>query len=106
MESLHTHFYFLKTEPFISNQPLNFKASSPSLTKYATIANYESEASSSSSSPKVDEDLEVAKLGISQEIISALAKRGITKLFPIQVSLALTLYLFSLFLLWVSPNFQ
>ena len=106
MESLHTHFYFLKTEPFISNQPLNFKASSPSLAKYATIANYESEASSSSSSPKADEDLEVAKLGISQEIISALAKKGITKLFPIEVSLALTLYLFSLFLLWVSPNFQ
>ena len=106
METLHTHFYFLKTEPFISNQPLNFKASSSSLAEYAAIADYEFEASSSSSSPKADEGLEVAKLGISQEIISTLAKRGITKLFLIQVSLTLTLYLFSLFLLWVSLNFQ
>ena len=106
METLRTHFFFLKTEPFISNQPLNFNTSSPALAKYAAIANYESETSSSSLSLKADEGLEAAKLGISQEIISVLAKRGITKLFPIQVSLALTLYLFSLFLLWVSFNFQ
>ncbi|KAL2316855.1 hypothetical protein Fmac_030731 [Flemingia macrophylla] len=31
-----------------------------------------------------DEGLEIAKLGISQDIVSALAKKGITKLFPIQ----------------------
>eukprot|EP01018_Ginkgo_biloba_P031426 Gb_10087 [translate_table: standard] len=31
-----------------------------------------------------DEGLEISKLGIEQEIIAALAKRGITKLFPIQ----------------------
>ena len=97
-------FLFPKNRAFhFKSGPLNFKASSPSLAEYAAIADYESEASSS---PKADEGLEVAKLGIAQEIISALAKRGITKLFPIQVSLALTLYLFSLFLLWVSLSFQ
>ncbi|CAK8565369.1 unnamed protein product [Lathyrus sativus] len=31
-----------------------------------------------------DEGLEIAKLGISKEIVNALAKKGITKLFPIQ----------------------
>ena len=35
-----------------------------------------------------DEGLEIAKLGISQDIVSALAKKGITKLFPIQVCFA------------------
>ncbi|OIS99979.1 PREDICTED: DEAD-box ATP-dependent RNA helicase 53-like [Nicotiana attenuata] len=34
--------------------------------------------------PEDDEGLEISKLGISQEIVSALAKKGITKLFPIQ----------------------
>nr|GLL44459.1 DEAD-box ATP-dependent RNA helicase 53-like isoform X2 [Ipomoea trifida] len=34
--------------------------------------------------PDDDEGLEIAKLGISQEIVSALAQKGITKLFPIQ----------------------
>lgn len=32
-----------------------------------------------------DEGLEISKLGISDEIVSALSKKGITKLFPIQV---------------------
>lgn len=31
--------------------------------------------------------LEISKLGISEEIVSALAQRGITSLFPIQVFL-------------------
>ncbi|KAJ8543432.1 hypothetical protein K7X08_005955 [Anisodus acutangulus] len=34
--------------------------------------------------PEDDEGLEISKLGISQEIVSALAKKEITKLFPIQ----------------------
>ncbi|XP_019182259.1 PREDICTED: DEAD-box ATP-dependent RNA helicase 53-like isoform X2 [Ipomoea nil] len=34
--------------------------------------------------PDDDEGLEIAKLGIPQEIVSALAQKGITKLFPIQ----------------------
>ena len=68
-------FLFPKNRAFhFKSGLLNFKASSPSLAKYATIADYKSEASSSSLSPKADEGLEVAKLGISQEIISALAK--------------------------------
>lgn len=32
-----------------------------------------------------DEGVEISKLGISEEIVSALAQRGITSLFPIQV---------------------
>lgn len=35
--------------------------------------------------PEEDEGLEISKLGISQEVVSALARRGITQLFPIQV---------------------
>ncbi|GER48251.1 DEAD-box ATP-dependent RNA helicase [Striga asiatica] len=38
-----------------------------------------------SSSESSDEGLEISKLGISQDIVSALASRGIKKLFPIQV---------------------
>ncbi|CAN4084587.1 unnamed protein product [Withania somnifera] len=34
--------------------------------------------------PEDDEGLEISKLGISQEIVSALDKKGISKLFPIQ----------------------
>ena len=33
-----------------------------------------------------DEGLEIAKLGISQKIVTCLSKRGINKLFPIQVT--------------------
>lgn len=36
-------------------------------------------------SKKGDEGLEISKLGISDEIVSRLAKKGINKLFPIQV---------------------
>ena len=72
-----------------SEKPNTFTThSSLSLVEFATIADYKFEASSSSS-PKANADLEVAKLGIAQEIIFALSKRGITKLFPIQVALAL-----------------
>lgn len=35
--------------------------------------------------PEEDEGLEISKLGIAQEVVSALARRGITQLFPIQV---------------------
>lgn len=38
-----------------------------------------------------DDGLDISKLGISNDIVSSLAKRGITKLFPIQV------YLFIIF---------
>jgi ATP-dependent RNA helicase DDX21 len=62
---------------------LGFKASTPSPAEYAAIDDYEE-----TSSTKADgEGLDISKLGISPEIVSALSKRGITKLFPIQVSL-------------------
>ncbi|KAJ9560707.1 hypothetical protein OSB04_005867 [Centaurea solstitialis] len=49
---------------------------------YAVAADplYEGDRATSSSS----DGLEISKLGISQEIVAALAKKGITKLFPIQ----------------------
>ncbi|XP_077214090.1 DEAD-box ATP-dependent RNA helicase 53-like [Tasmannia lanceolata] len=37
-----------------------------------------------SSASRTSENLEIAKLGISEEIVSALSRRGITQLFPIQ----------------------
>ncbi|KAK7276704.1 hypothetical protein RIF29_17849 [Crotalaria pallida] len=61
--------------------PLNFQASSVSRAGYA-VADYPFEEGSKGNS--ADEGLDIAKLGISQEIVSALAKKGITKLFPIQ----------------------
>lgn len=51
----------------------------PSQAEYAAVDDYEVNAAAD------DEGLEIAKLGISSEIVSALAKKGITKLFPIQV---------------------
>ncbi|KAI4305989.1 hypothetical protein L6164_029309 [Bauhinia variegata] len=59
--------------------PLNFRSSLVSRTGFAA-ADYSYEEGKGGS----DEGLEIAKLGIAQEIISALAKKGITKLFPIQ----------------------
>ncbi|KAI3781051.1 hypothetical protein L2E82_11050 [Cichorium intybus] len=58
------------------------------LTKSAGFAaaaeiSYEEDTFSSSSSSSSD-GLEISSLGISQEIVTALAKKGITKLFPIQ----------------------
>lgn len=61
--------------------PLNFRASLVSRAEYA-VDDYPLEEGHKGNN---DESLEVAKLGISQDIVSALAKRGITKLFPIQV---------------------
>ncbi|KAE9614855.1 hypothetical protein Lal_00036083 [Lupinus albus] len=71
-----------KVRAFHSNStPLNFHASSVSRAAYA-VADYPLEEATKVNS--ADEGLEVAKLGISQEIVSALSKKGITKLFPIQ----------------------
>ncbi|XP_019434904.1 PREDICTED: DEAD-box ATP-dependent RNA helicase 53-like isoform X2 [Lupinus angustifolius] len=72
-----------KARAFHSNStPLNFHASSVSRAGYAAVADYAVEEDTKVNS--ADEGLEVAKLGISQEIVSALSKKGITKLFPIQ----------------------
>lgn len=76
--------------------PLNFKASLVSQTGFA-LEEYDDASSSRSG----DEGLEIGKLGIAPEIVSALAKKGITKLFPIQVPcfLFLTFFFFWLLLL-------
>ncbi|KAJ9685891.1 hypothetical protein PVL29_014992 [Vitis rotundifolia] len=60
--------------------PLDFRASVVSRAEYA-VADFSDEEKSSKGG---DEGLEISKLGIAQEIVSALAKKGITKLFPIQ----------------------
>lgn len=64
--------------------PLDYRASSILQAEYAVDVDSFEDSSKVGGS---DEGLEIAKLGISPEIISALAKRGITKLFPIQVHL-------------------
>ncbi|XP_034701941.1 DEAD-box ATP-dependent RNA helicase 53, mitochondrial-like [Vitis riparia] len=60
--------------------PLDFRASVASRAEYA-VADFSDEEKSSKGG---DEGLEISKLGIAQEIVSALANKGITKLFPIQ----------------------
>ena len=62
------------------SRPLNFRASLVSLAEFAV-----EECVEVSSSRSGDEGLEIGKLGIAPEIVSALEKKGITKLFPIQV---------------------
>lgn len=60
--------------------PLDFRASVVSRAEYA-VADFSDEEKSSKGG---DEGLEISKLGIAQEIVSALANKGIAKLFPIQ----------------------
>ncbi|KAI9114618.1 hypothetical protein K1719_014316 [Acacia pycnantha] len=60
--------------------PLNFRTSLVPRAEYA-VDDYSFEEGPKGNS---DDGLHIAKLGIAQEIVSALAKRGITKLFPIQ----------------------
>lgn len=64
----------------VASGPLNFRASLVSQAEFA-VEEYDDASSSRSG----DEGLEISKLGIAPEIVSALAKKGITKLFPIQV---------------------
>ncbi|GAU22174.1 hypothetical protein TSUD_252020 [Trifolium subterraneum] len=63
------------------SQPLLFRASLSSRAGYAAEAFPYEEPSKVVNS---DDGLEIKKLGISQDIVSALEKKGITKLFPIQ----------------------
>ncbi|CAI8586734.1 unnamed protein product [Vicia faba] len=71
----------LTARPFhTKSQPLLFRASSASRAGHAAEAfPFEEPAKANG-----DDGLEIAKLGISQDIVSALEKKGITKLFPIQ----------------------
>ncbi|CAL9201825.1 unnamed protein product [Musa hybrid cultivar] len=61
--------------------PLGFRATDVACAEYAVDEYYEEDRGSPEG---VDEGLEIAKLGISQDIATQLANRGITKLFPIQ----------------------
>lgn len=69
---------------------LEFRASDVSRAGFAVEESFyfdqKEKAPSSNTAAKkgADEGLEVAKLGISEEIVSRLAKKGITRLFPIQ----------------------
>ncbi|PIA44492.1 hypothetical protein AQUCO_01700233v1 [Aquilegia coerulea] len=61
-----------------SLNPMEFKSSMVSNAQF-TVNEYSDQSSSSD-----DGGLEISKLGISQEIVTCLANKGITKLFPIQ----------------------
>ncbi|KAF5188916.1 Dead-box atp-dependent rna helicase, partial [Thalictrum thalictroides] len=66
-----------------SANPMEFKSSMVSNAQYA-VEEYSDQEKSGSFSSSSDEGLEISKLGISQEIVTCLANKGITKLFPIQ----------------------
>ncbi|ERM99235.1 DEAD-box ATP-dependent RNA helicase 53 [Amborella trichopoda] len=68
----------------VSVGPLGFRVSPNLCAEYAVDDLYDDESIPSKNAGDNDEGLEIAKLGVSSEIVSALAKRGITKLFPIQ----------------------
>ncbi|WOK99532.1 hypothetical protein Cni_G08244 [Canna indica] len=61
--------------------PLRFKATDAAFAECAFDDDYDEEKGNSKTG---DEGLEIAKLGISQDIVTQLGKKGITKLFPIQ----------------------
>ncbi|KAK6916080.1 DEAD/DEAH box helicase domain [Dillenia turbinata] len=68
----------------VRSGPLELRASSVLLQSGYAVADYSDEERSVVGKKDNDERLEISKLGISSEIVSALAKKGITKLFPIQ----------------------
>nr|XP_011467638.1 PREDICTED: DEAD-box ATP-dependent RNA helicase 53-like [Fragaria vesca subsp. vesca] len=63
------------------SMPLNYRASPTLDAAQFAVEDGQYDVSSKASG---DEGLEISKLGIDKEIVSALAKKGITKLFPIQ----------------------
>ncbi|KAL5977354.1 DEAD-box ATP-dependent RNA helicase 53, mitochondrial [Asimina triloba] len=66
-----------------SARPLGFKASDVARAEYA-VDDFSEEEREGRKGADSDEGLEIAKLGISDDIVRALSKKGITKLFPIQ----------------------
>lgn len=62
---------------FHSGSALNFRVSVPLMQTEYAVADFMDD-------DKSDDGLVIAKLGISDQIVSALEKKGITKLFPIQ----------------------
>ncbi|EHA8587775.1 DEAD-box ATP-dependent RNA helicase 53 [Cocos nucifera] len=82
---------------FLAGQ-LEFRATDVARAEYAVEEFYDEEKGAK----RGDEGLEIARLGISQEIVSDLARKGITKLFPIQTSVLYGLCLgFVLFAPWM-----
>ena len=75
---------------------MNFRASYVHSAEYA-VDDYSFEEGVKGNS---DEGLDISKLGIAQDIVSSLAKRGITKLFPIQVYVSLNIVTLVIFLLY------
>lgn len=67
-----------RREIHFSPGPLQFRATFATHAEFAVDELYDDVK-------KGDEGLEISKLGISDEIVSRLAKKGINKLFPIQV---------------------
>lgn len=81
-----TGFSIQCREFHLSAGALEFRASDIARAEYA-VADFSDEerAPGTKYSGNVDDEgLEISKLGISHEIVSALSKKGITKLFPIQ----------------------
>lgn len=70
--------YFGRREFHFSSLPLNFRASEITRAEFAVDEYYDE-------GKRGDDGLEIAKLGISQEIVLALGRKNITRLFPIQV---------------------
>lgn len=83
---------------FSAAAPLGFRASDAVRAEYAVADFSDEEKAPGKKSSDSDEGLEISKLGISHEIVSALANKGITRLFPIQVySFSFLMYDFTLF---------
>lgn len=64
---------------------LNFRASFGLLQEVRNVVEEVNDVEVKNGGSRNDEGIEISKLGISSEIVYALAKKGITKLFPIQV---------------------
>ncbi|GMP51900.1 hypothetical protein CsSME_00017948 [Camellia sinensis var. sinensis] len=80
---------------FHSGSALNFRVSVPLMQTEYAVADFMDD-------DKSDDGLVIAKLGISDQIVSALEKKGITKLFPIQVYISLHCYCNSHICVYVS----
>eukprot|EP00262_Sarcandra_glabra_P000651 TRINITY_DN1078_c0_g2_i1.p1 TRINITY_DN1078_c0_g2~~TRINITY_DN1078_c0_g2_i1.p1 ORF type:complete len:665 (-),score=142.95 TRINITY_DN1078_c0_g2_i1:198-2192(-) len=78
-------FDFWRREFHVSSGPLGFRASPVASAEFA-VDDFSDEEKLAGKKVGGDcvEGLAISKLGISEEIVSALAKKGITKLFPIQ----------------------
>lgn len=73
--------------------PLNFRASTVTEAEFAVDYSSYDDDKPLKGGKSGEEGLDVAKLGIAEEIVSALAKRGISSLFPIQVAFPILLTL-------------